>query len=170
MKDEAFNEVGMPESLQGQENLNVNLALVDGLLALVPCNECGNEASHAVWVMKEYGVVESWTKLFDVRIGGFHRVISFTESGEVLAHNAAWLFSLGPSSRRYVKDFPILLTEHIYLDTYVESLVLLNVADRIPGRQENSSGGSKAHKKSRSISCPEGINFGISKIKHFDNI
>jgi hypothetical protein len=169
MKDEAFGEVGMPESLQGLENLDVNLALVDGLLALVPSNERGNKASQAVWVMKEYGVVESWTKLFDVRIGGFRRVIGFTKSGEVLAHKSS-LFSFGPSSKEYVKDFPIHLLEHIYLDTYVESLVLLNVADQIPRRPENSSGGSKRTKKSRSISCPEGINFGISKSKHFDNI
>ncbi|GLT54807.1 hypothetical protein SLA2020_279740 [Shorea laevis] len=84
MKDEAFGEVGMPKSLQGLEGLNVTVALLDGLLALVHRNEDGYEASHDVWVMKEYGVAESWTKLFDVRIGALDRVIGFTKSGEVL--------------------------------------------------------------------------------------
>ncbi|XP_059451008.1 F-box/kelch-repeat protein At3g06240-like [Corylus avellana] len=42
MKDEAFGEVGMPNSLQGLEDLNVTVALVDGLLALVPRDGYGN--------------------------------------------------------------------------------------------------------------------------------
>ena len=137
MKDEAFGEVGMPESLQGLEDLNVNVALVDGLLALVPLNKFGNEASQAVWVMKEYGVVESWTKLFDVRIGGFQRVIGFTKRSEVLVHKDGRLFSFGPCSRGYL-DLPIGGPQEIYVDTYVESLVLLNIAGRVPGRQRNS--------------------------------
>ena len=131
MENETFREVAMPKSLQGVEDLTVTVAVLVGLLALAPCNRYGSVEFHSVWVMKEYGVVESWTKLFDVRIGVFHRVIGFTKSGEVLAHKAAWLFSFGPSSGGYVKDFPIHLLEHIYLDTYVESLVLLNVADCI---------------------------------------
>jgi F-box interacting protein len=132
MKDEAFGEVGMPESLQGLKDLNVSVALVDGLLALVPRSMFGNEDSHAVWVMKEYGAEESWSKLFDVRIRGFERVIGFTESGEVLVQKAQSLFSFGPGSRGYV-DLPIRgPVVEIYLDTYVESLVLLNAADGVP--------------------------------------
>jgi hypothetical protein len=142
MKDEAFGEVGMPKSLQGPKDLKVTVALVDGLLALVPRDGFGNEASNAVWVMKEYGVVESWTKLFDVDIGPFVRVMGFTKSGEVLVNKGDRLFSCGPSSRGYLEDPPICGLEDIYLDTYVESLVLLNVADRVPRRLGNSSGGS----------------------------
>jgi len=132
MKDEAFGEVGMPESLQGLKDLNVSVALVDGLLALVPRSMFGNEDSHAVWVMKEYGAEDSWSKLFDVRIRGFERVIGFTKSGEVLVQKAQSLFSFGPGSRGYV-DLPIRgPVVEIYLDTYVESLVLLNAADGVP--------------------------------------
>jgi F-box interacting protein len=132
MKDEAFGEVGMPKSLQGLEDLNVSVALVDGLLALFPCATARNETSQAVWVMKEYGAEESWSKLFDVRIGVLERVIGFTKSDEVLVQKAQSLFSFGPSSQGYV-DLPIRDPEDIYLDTYVESLVLLNAADRVPG-------------------------------------
>ncbi|GLT54809.1 hypothetical protein SLA2020_279760 [Shorea laevis] len=139
MKDEAFGEVGMPKSLQGLEDLNVTVALLDGLLAFVERERASlwpyrNEVSHAVWVMKEYGVVESWTKLFDVSIGRFDRVIGITKSGEVLVHKAGSsgrLFSFGPCSRGYL-DLTICGPKEIYLDTYVESLVLLNVAGRNP--------------------------------------
>jgi F-box interacting protein len=128
MKDETFGELAMPESLQGVTSLNVAVTVVDGLLALVPCNEFGNKASQAIWVMKEYGIAESWAKLFDIDIGGFRRVIGFTKSGEVLVNKAARLFSIGPSSRGYL-ELPICGLHDIYLDTYVESLVLLNGAD-----------------------------------------
>ena len=122
MKDETFGELAMPESLHGVTSLNVAVAVVDGLLALVPWNEFGSKASQAVWVMKEYGVAESWTKSYDIDIGRFR-------SGEVLVNKAAGLFSFGPSSGRGYFQLPIFGLQDIYLDTYVESLVLLNVAD-----------------------------------------
>ncbi|XP_062152760.1 F-box/kelch-repeat protein At3g06240-like [Alnus glutinosa] len=130
MKDEAFGEVGMPESLQGVEYLDVRVFLVDGLLALVPRVSYGNEASQAVWVMKEYGAVESWSKLFDIRIGGFERVIGFTKSDEVLLQKGQMLYSFSPSSRGYL-DLPIRCPDNIHLDTHVESLLLLSAADRV---------------------------------------
>ncbi|GLT78066.1 hypothetical protein SLA2020_496130 [Shorea laevis] len=117
MKDEAFGEVGMPKSLQGLVGWKITVALLDGLLALVHRNVDGYEASHDVWVMKEYGVAESWTKLFDVRIGALDRVIGFTKSGEVLLQKAEYVDP-------FCDD-----REDIYLGSYVESLVLLNVAD-----------------------------------------
>ena len=102
--------------------------------------------------MKEYGVMESWTKLFDVCFWSFSRVIGVTKTGEVLVHKVDRLFSSGPSSRGYLENPPIRGLEEIYLDTYVvhvESLVLLNAADRVQGRHGNSSGGSNLRKKSR---------------------
>ncbi|XP_059449127.1 F-box/kelch-repeat protein At3g06240-like [Corylus avellana] len=141
MKDEAFGEVGLRKSLQGRKVLNITLVLLDGLIALVPHNEYDNEA---VWVMKEYGVVESWTKLFYVRIGRFESVIGFTKRGEVLVNKEGSLFSFGPRRRGYLEDLPVYFAEEIHLDTYVESLVLLNVADQVPRRQGNSSAQRKA--------------------------
>jgi hypothetical protein len=130
MKDETFGELAMPEGFQGDTNLNVAVAVVDGLLALVPWDDYGSKASQAAWVMKEYGVAESWTKLFDIDIERFRSVIGFTKSGEVLVNKATRLFSFGPSSRGYL-ELPICDLYDIYLGTYVESLVLLNVADCI---------------------------------------
>ena len=129
----------------------VTVGLVDGLLALAPLHNFGfdNELSNAVWVMKEYGVAESWTELFDVRTGEFYGVIGFTKGGEVLVDKFGRLFSCGPSSREYLEDPPICDLENMCSDTYVESLVLLNVADRVSGLQGNSSSGSMCTKKRR---------------------
>ncbi|XP_062152249.1 F-box/kelch-repeat protein At3g06240-like [Alnus glutinosa] len=131
MEDEAFGELAMPKSLEGVKFLDVNLAVIDGLLALVPCNEWGIAVTepHSVWVMKEYGVAESWTKVFDICIPGrLDRVIGFTKNGEVLVvDDMGKLFSYEPSSQQAL-DLNILggLKDSFYLDTYVESLVLLN--------------------------------------------
>ncbi|XP_059450108.1 F-box/kelch-repeat protein At3g06240-like [Corylus avellana] len=132
MEDEAFLEVAMPKSLQGAEHLNVTVATVDGLLALVPFNESGNEEFHSVWVMKEYGVAESWTKLFDIDIGErLERVIGVTKNGEVLLTKAGKLFSYGPSSQQTLDLHICGQTDSFSLDTYVESLVLLNITDGV---------------------------------------
>ncbi|XP_062152722.1 F-box/kelch-repeat protein At3g06240-like [Alnus glutinosa] len=134
MNDEAFREVAMPKSLQGVEHLNVTVAIVDGLLALVPFNEWGNEEFYSVWVMKEYGVAESWTKLFDIDIGeGLERVIGVTKNGEVLLTKAGNLFSYGPSSQQTFDLHIRGATDSFSLDTYVESLLLLNTADGVLG-------------------------------------
>jgi len=64
MEDEAFGEMGMPKSLEGVDNLDFFVTLVDGLLAFLPCG--GASEFHSLWVMKKYGVPESWTKLFHI--------------------------------------------------------------------------------------------------------
>ncbi|XP_062151900.1 putative F-box protein At1g47790 [Alnus glutinosa] len=61
MEDEAFGEMGMPKSLEGVDNLDFFVTLVDGLLAFLPHG--GASEFHSLWVMKKYGVLESWTKL-----------------------------------------------------------------------------------------------------------
>jgi F-box interacting protein len=141
MEDEAFGEMGMPKSLEGVDNLDFFVTLVDGLLAVLPRG--GATEFHSLWVMKKYGVPESWTKLFHIETGeGFERVIGFTKNGEVLLTKDEKMFSYEPSSQRTL-DLHI-SGEIVFfaLDTYVESLVLLNVADGDPGRQGNSSAGS----------------------------
>jgi hypothetical protein len=69
-------------------------------------------------------------------------VIGFPKSDEVLVHDGVRFFSFGPGSRGYLEDLPLSDIQHIYLDTYVESLVLLNGADLVPGRRRDSSDGS----------------------------
>ena len=131
---EVFDEISVPKSLEGMEHLNMEVAVVDGLLALVPCIrnewELEGEESYSVWVMREYGVVESWTKLFDIDVGvGLRRVVGFTKNGEVLVIKGGKLLSYEPSGQEIFNPHIQSRTESFYLNTYVESLVLLNVAD-----------------------------------------
>ncbi|XP_062153478.1 F-box/kelch-repeat protein At3g06240-like [Alnus glutinosa] len=140
--DEAFGEMAVPESLQGYL-LNMAVTVLNGSLALVPCNRRSGDECQSVWVMKEYGVAESWTKLFDIEIdgGGLKRVIGFTENGEVLlVTKDGKLVSYEPSTQETMDLHIRGLTESFFLDTYVESIVLLNVADGVLGQQATLSG------------------------------
>ncbi|KAL0002017.1 hypothetical protein SO802_015798 [Lithocarpus litseifolius] len=71
IKDEVFHEMAVPKCFEGRLNLNMKVAVLGGLLALVPCNSNLDFSGpcYSVWVMKEYGVVESWTKLYDINVG-----------------------------------------------------------------------------------------------------
>lgn len=58
--DEIFREVPLPASLNGCEILEHRVAVARGCLSLVDrwiCNRI------EVWMMEEYGVGESWTKI-----------------------------------------------------------------------------------------------------------
>ena len=102
--------------------------------------------------MREYGVAESWTKLLDIDVGegegegegegnidididvheeeeeGLGRVVGFTKNGIVYTKDED-LLSYEPSSRRTLNPHIRGQPESFYMNTYVESLVLLNKAD-----------------------------------------
>ncbi|KAL4620483.1 hypothetical protein ACB092_06G157600 [Castanea dentata] len=71
IKDEVFHEMAVPKCFERRWDSNMKVAVVGGLLALVPCNYDPDfsDPCYSVWVMKEYGVVESWTKLYDIKVG-----------------------------------------------------------------------------------------------------
>ncbi|XP_074283758.1 F-box protein CPR1-like [Silene latifolia] len=49
-------------SIFGTKNDVANLGVLDGFLTV--CTQSTHHAGYSLWVMKEYGVVESWVKLF----------------------------------------------------------------------------------------------------------
>jgi hypothetical protein len=157
MGHEMFDELPVPESLERVEHLKMGVAVVDGSLALVPCHAIGLDgevASNSVWVMKKYGVAESWTKLFDITVGegGLVRVLGFKKNGEVLVVTNGYdhqLVCYEPSSGTIWNPHILSPTESFYLDTFVESLALLDVRDGVLGRRvvNNSSTSSKGKEK-----------------------
>lgn len=89
--------------------------------------------------MKEYGVGESWTKLFNIEhLEGIQRLVAFRENNEVLLPGEdGELISYDPNTNNWdCKLFGDV--DSFYLDTFVESLVLLSEADRV--LVENTSG------------------------------
>ncbi|XP_050249040.1 F-box/kelch-repeat protein At3g06240-like [Quercus robur] len=64
-RNNSFHEMALPGSLDDVNKLNIKVAVHDGSLrffksALTCCS---------LWVMKEFSVAESWTKLYDIDVG-----------------------------------------------------------------------------------------------------
>lgn len=147
MVDEVFHEIPVPDCFVGKLYLNMTVAVLDGLLCLVPFNERMEEQSFSIWIMKEYGIGESWTKLFNIHISqGLKRVVAFRKNGEVLVTDRnGELLSYEPHIKRVTQLGFLSLPEEsetrtmyceswFYLDKYGESLILLNAKNGVSGR------------------------------------
>ncbi|XP_059669010.1 F-box/kelch-repeat protein At3g06240-like [Cornus florida] len=93
---------------------------------------CGTIMSCCIWVMKEYGVASSWTRLFIVDIGRRSKVLGFRKTGEVVVRmDDCSLVSYGPNSK---KDIGISAKQYSFrLVPYLESLVLLGRKNILKG-------------------------------------
>ena len=90
-----------------------------------------------IWVMKHYGVVSSWTKALSLPMtyqGGFvstnyiPKAVGFTRNGRiVLEMNGGHLMSQDLKTQE-TKDLKLIGYNYNFVDTYVESLVLLDKA------------------------------------------
>ncbi|KAK9987366.1 hypothetical protein SO802_032317 [Lithocarpus litseifolius] len=91
--------------------------------------DLGNEGCQTgdfyLWVMEEYGVVSSWTKV--LKIGeGLPRPIGFKRNGEVVLLSYDGQLVLWVPWSTEFKHLEIIGYEDTFVDCYVESLVLLD--------------------------------------------
>lgn len=149
--NETFGEVVLPDSLF---RVPVNTAWFsvvggnDGKMLSVYYVDGGSPCSCEIWVMKVYGVVESWNKIFEFSIGGFcfeasvfgvkvygvtvpPTVLYVRDSGEILLlmeeEEKRHLYSVDMQRKRFT-DLQIeeeACTWYLYSGYYSESLVLL---------------------------------------------
>ncbi|KAL8106237.1 F-box/kelch-repeat protein At3g23880-like [Apium graveolens] len=124
VKRERYGEVAQPK--YGDGTYNLTLGILDRCL----CVLCNYESTRAdVWVMKEYGVKESWTKLVSIPYVGEPSVFQYSVPLCISA-NGDILVELGSRILLYnfkdnvFKDVEIANFEGcLEADTYVESLV-----------------------------------------------
>ncbi|XP_059663821.1 F-box protein CPR1-like [Cornus florida] len=129
MASEVFREVMFPASVANETAMSISIFRES--LSLFTYDR--DLWEYCIWVMKEYGVVESWTKLFTIgrQIG---RVLGLRKTGEILVAKVALLsFDFG----RELVSFDPVNKQQVNLgirwsqcsprlDTYMESLVLLD--------------------------------------------
>lgn len=97
MQDEVFGEMELPKGGDYANRLNLSLAVHQDLICLLHCHPMEEDGHQLygvcwVWVMKEYGTADSWTKLFTINIsehGGIGRILGFRKKGDALlvTHN-----------------------------------------------------------------------------------
>ena len=124
VNDERFRKIMLPQdSLDGYQGC---LAVFKGLLAFIVLSRDIDPICD-IWVMKEYGLVESWTRK-SVPIDWIHSFFGVTDYGELLFGNNTQLNLIDPDknlnqnilvSKRYIRWVG-------YASNFMESLVLLD--------------------------------------------
>ncbi|KAJ9174391.1 hypothetical protein P3X46_013038 [Hevea brasiliensis] len=141
--EEVFGEMEVPDCLVKKYHY-MDVAVFDGSLLLVASFKLTGEGCFTVWMMKEYGIPGSWTKLFNIsHLKWIRKLVAFRKSGKVLlAKSFGDLVFYDPKTEE-IFDTKIWGNAHsFYLDTFVESLVLLdetNEFTEVEASEDNST-------------------------------
>ncbi|XP_065632139.1 F-box/kelch-repeat protein At3g23880-like isoform X2 [Quercus suber] len=130
--DEVFRVISLPNGKFGLD-IHILTSEFKGLLSLI-CYESrhmGEQYSCSIWVMKEYGIVDSWTKQFTIELNMIHwEVLGFWKNDHVLVQKMqsdGLMISLYDPESRQVKNLGFCKSTCCsYADEYVENLVLLD--------------------------------------------
>ena len=102
----------------------------------------GEHYSWSIWVMKEYGIVDSWTKQFTIDLNmQYWKVLGFWKNDHVLMQkmqsDGLMLFSYDPESQQ-VKNLGFCKSTCCsYADNKVENLVLLDKPNDVVSKEES---------------------------------
>ncbi|KAG5545087.1 hypothetical protein RHGRI_017524 [Rhododendron griersonianum] len=101
MSEEFFREILVPESITNDGCRMILVVFKESLCLIQQC-VYGAEPHCVVWIMKEYGVPTSWSRLFRIDLsGGLRRPLGLRENGEVIfATHDGNLVSCDHQSRR----------------------------------------------------------------------
>ncbi|XP_038996652.1 uncharacterized protein LOC120121337 [Hibiscus syriacus] len=130
MRDDVFKEIMLPGNLRNLPNQSEIYVIPYEELSSIAVVELGCLHTQCnIWVMKKYGVVETWTKMFSIANPGpepMPRVLGFMKNGNLIlgAYDNLQLVSLDPE-RSELGFFGIQGTRS-YVSTFMESLVLLD--------------------------------------------
>ncbi|KAL2476638.1 F-box/kelch-repeat protein [Abeliophyllum distichum] len=128
MTDEVFEEMQLPDALSNELPINLNAAVFEESLAVFQYDARVWSKSCSIWVMKEYGVPESWSKQFYVDLNeGLGMVLGFRKNGHVLLSDRNGdLISYNPGTGAR-EDLGIVGTkDSFYVDIYLETLALFS--------------------------------------------
>ncbi|CAK7327605.1 unnamed protein product [Dovyalis caffra] len=129
MRDEIFLEIALPDSLANVTPSCLSLLVYKESSISVCQASFQSSVQFHIWVMKEYGVVDSWTKLM-LTIGaqgeGIPRALGIRKDDFLMEMKRGWIVS-GDLESQQVRDLRIWgEPSHTFIGVYLESLVLLD--------------------------------------------
>ncbi|KAI9077771.1 hypothetical protein K1719_040257 [Acacia pycnantha] len=125
---ETFGELMLPQQLN-ESPFMVSILEGGHQLALLHTYSKKNIDFFSIWVMKEYGIVESWTEILrrDLkRYGGIRTVLALTSSGKVMLRLCSGAIVLLDPMADTVKPLADQEHFHAFAGPYVESLFFMN--------------------------------------------
>ncbi|KAL4626563.1 hypothetical protein ACB092_05G105600 [Castanea dentata] len=129
--DEKFHEIKLPENSLRKRHSEC-LAVLKGSLAFIGFSLADSRSGTCfIWVMKEFGVFESWTRIcVPMAMDGRESLLGCTVDGELLIKRSSPLrdriVSLDPHSSKTETLTVLSSADVIYTANFVESLVLLD--------------------------------------------
>lgn len=136
---EVFGEMELPGSLVHEFPSNMMVSVMDECLSVLVYDKRAFSKQCTVWVMKEYGVAESWSKQYEIDLDGrLVLVLGLRKNGEMLLVMGKELVSYNPESEGIKKLGVSGCKDSFWFRDYTESLVLLGGADSVNGEAEPS--------------------------------
>lgn len=129
MVEECFSIIALPECLVSSSPCDLKVAVLGGALSILLCGwYCFETYVSSVWVLQKYDMPLSWTKLVSFEPSQeLGMVLGLRENGEILMESKSGEVVLYNPENQLMKGLGIYGAEgSFYLDTYVESLALLN--------------------------------------------
>jgi F-box interacting protein len=127
MCDEELRVMKLPERLTYLDANTARIGISGGLLCLMEHKPRKNAYwNWNIWLMKEYGKVESWTKQFTIDLNGYY-LFSFKNNEKILGERREELVLYDPKTDRFINLGGIKAKGTVLAtNAFVESLVLLN--------------------------------------------
>lgn len=159
IESEGHYEVVLPSGIQFR-GVDASLDVIDGCLSLL----CAHRSRVVIWVMKDYGVKESWTKLLSIRPpaiepGDFVKPLVFSREGDKILLNCCdkrlvW-YDLSSTTVESVSvdGMPFVF----YAEPCVETLVSPNGAGTVEKHGQQKTKGKKIIKNKRDDFLSEGF-------------
>ncbi|KAL3508094.1 hypothetical protein ACH5RR_033476 [Cinchona calisaya] len=127
LSDEKFKHFGVPSCFNKRKSSAYKLAVVEGCLGMV-CDVAYDTYQYYIWIMKEYGVQESWTKLrvnLPQNAQFFEPICQFGDEEVVFLMNGAKLVlnKLMERSSRNMVVSGVRPMDYFRIMTFCESLV-----------------------------------------------
>lgn len=78
LSNEAFEELLLPDALAVECPINMCTSVCEDSIAVLNYDKCVGTGSCSIWLMKAYGDVKSWSKMYTVDLGGgLGKIIEF---------------------------------------------------------------------------------------------
>lgn len=126
MDNETFSEIMLPSALAMELTMNLFIKTYRNSLAVINQREIDNKSCN-IWVMQEYGVVESWTKMYSIDlVHGMVKVVGFRKNGDILVSMENKELAAYDPKTRDNKELGIKgSVRSFYADSFSETLALL---------------------------------------------
>ncbi|KAK4270016.1 hypothetical protein QN277_023105 [Acacia crassicarpa] len=130
---ETFRELTLPQQQPDEKSFTSRLLPVEGGHLLAMVNHVyvkrRRECVFCIWVMKDYGVTNSWTEIFRLDsglYGGIFKVLALTSSGKVVLMLHGGAVVLVDPIKESVEPVGLARVSEVFVSSFVESLFFLN--------------------------------------------